>query len=307
MINNYQKSDFFISTFSILLAIIIQGGLLLAMWYFCYYSELNQKPKLITISLADYVVAQEKIEQVEQVQNTEPVIEDPISEPELEPIIEEKLQEPEPVKEEQIPEPEPESEPEPIIEKAIPEPIVETPIPVPEPKKEEPKPKPVKKPKKVKKEEPKLEKKSDPKPDPKPEIKPAENITEQKSVNMPVTPVVPVKVEREEAPVAVVAPKVISAKAAREADKYIARIAKLFERKKKYPELARKKHIQGVVSLKFYIDQNGKVTSCKVINEPNELLAESAYNLITTLNLPKPPKDWEDDRPVIYNIKYSIR
>lgn len=278
------------------------------MWYFCFYAETKPKQKLISISLSDFQTLPEKNVETSKEVKTE----------EFDKLFEELESLPEP-------KPEPNLEPEPVvIEPEVAEPVLEKVVEEPESVVEEQKtvPEPIKKQVEPKK------KKEAPKPKPEKKVKPIirdkPQVFEQKPIEKPIEETKPIKQLQNSLPIsepaksiASVAVKVeprpaelertISAKSAREADKYIAKVAKLFERKKRYPESARKKHIQGVVALKFYIDKNGKVTSCKAINEPDTLLSNAAIELVTKLALPKPPKDWEPDRAVIYHIKYSLR
>lgn len=257
------------------------------MWYFCFYAETKPKQKLISISLSDFQTLPEKNVETSKEVKTE----------EFDKLFEEL---------ESLPEPKPESdlEPEPVVEeqKTVPEPIkkqVE-----PKKKKEAPKPKPEKKVKPIIRDKPQVFEQN-PIEKPIEETKPIKQLQNSLPISEPAKSIASVAVKVE--PRLAELERTISAKSAREADKYIAKVAKLFERKKRYPESARKKHIQGVVALKFYIDKNGKVTSCKAINEPDTLLSNAAIELVTKLALPKPPKDWEPDRAVIYHIKYSLR
>lgn len=284
-------------------AVAIQCGILLLMWYFCYYSSFVSKPKIITLELGEFQCKEQKNaveetigeerERQEIIEGSKPINDEPEPVAEPEPIIDEPapVAEPEPIIE----------EPGPVIEKS--EPFIEAPKRIIETKPIE-KPKPVEKPKKI---------------EAKPKPMPAENRMErqaekksEKPVELPTENALPqaqaeTQVLANKAAQAAGNEKKISAKAAKEADIYLARVARLFEKNKRYPEIARKKNIKGVVALKFYISAEGNVTSCKAINEPDELLANAATDLVKRLRLPKPPRGWEADRPVIYQIKYNIR
>ena len=309
----YKGDSFFISIVSFIMALVLQSGLLCLIWYFCLNSDIKKKAKLITISLVDFTQNKELLpetrkeplieplkhtmeEKTEPEKKSEPVIDklDPMIE-ELNPIdeLEPVLEKIEPVFDDLKPiieEQEQIKEIMPVLEEIKPKKIVN-----------KPKSKPV-----IKKPEPKLQKQ---------EVKPVEKVIEKNTEEIPTqtisekkqSEVVDTPVSVTETPAEIIKPKQPLAKLGKEADRYMARLAKLFEKNKKYPENARRKHISGIVTLKFYIDLEGKVSNCKVINDSHELLSASAIELVTKLKLPKPPSDWEADRPIIFNINYNLR
>lgn len=186
--------------------------------------------------------------------------------------------EPEPVKEPEI-EPEPKVEPEPIQEpKVEPEPVVEP----------KPTPKPIVKPK--------------PKPKPKPKKKIQPKKKPKKKTKKVKTPVKKPSVQAR--------PKLSATKVRRVKASYKASVKALIEARKYYPKQAKRLKQQGVVTVRFTILANGKITNIKVIgNAKYKRLNQGAIETLKKIGKFSPiPKElgmkrMELDVPIEYILR----
>ena len=179
-----------------------------------------------------------------------------------------------------------------------PEPVVK-----PEP---EPKPKPIKKP------EPKPKKKKKPKPKPKPKEK-----------KPPVKPKPPKKafkpVEQKQTVSQNIKPeakKTVSSPVVATADPrlveqtrmtYHALLMRHIEVHKRYPRVARKRKIEGVILVSFTLLKNGQINNL-LVNGKRSILKKATQNAINdALPMPKPPKGLSLPMKVKFTMNYFLK
>lgn len=136
-----------------------------------------------------------------------------------------------------------------------------------------------------------------------PEPKPVE-ITETQ-------PAIPVpqevkKVQTE--PKTAAAPKPVLTKAQiNENSKYLSRVMKIFEKNKKYPENARRRHLEAKIIVAFAITKDGRTENVKARTATPKELADAAEQLIKDAKLPTPPSCWPIGASVEIPISYKIK
>ncbi len=184
-------------------------------------------------------------------------------------------QPPQPVVPPQEPEPEPLPEP-------APEPLPEPkPEPVPEPK-PEPKPKPTPKPK------------PQPKPEPKPEP-------------IPDPPPAPVPPKAEPLPVAPEAPPEPVDQSPLIQERYLAEILERVKSNRFYPSLARRKEIEGSVTISFTLLEGGQIQDLQV-EDGHKLLRQAAGEAVrNSAPFPAPPDVVSLPLPVRFSMEFKLQ
>lgn len=171
---------------------------------------------------------------------------------------------------------------------------------IPEIPKEKPLPKKEKK--VVRKEAPKIvEPKKEERPvaeQPRTEIsKPVEKVSVQ----------APVPIKEKKQVQAVVTRPVLTKSQMNENSKYLAKVMKIFEKKKVYPSDARFRHIEGKIVVSFCIDKNGNTSNIKAKTAKPKILADAAVELVKNSKLPSPPAHWEPSAHIELPITYKLR
>lgn len=88
---------------------------------------------------------------------------------------------------------------------------------------------------------------------------------------------------------------------------YLKKVAKLLNRMKIYPRLARKRGIEGRVNVTFKIKNSGRTYEIRISNRCNRILKKAVKRLVSKTKLPPPPNDWSEQSeinlPVVFNLK----
>ncbi|WP_457747482.1 TonB family protein [Sulfurimonas sp.] len=86
--------------------------------------------------------------------------------------------------------------------------------------------------------------------------------------------------------------------------RYIDEIVKLLQENLYYPRRARKKGVEGEVSVRFSLDCNAKVSEVRVVSSSSELLSHAAVKTIEALSgeFPKPQEDLILTIPISYHL-----
>lgn len=92
-----------------------------------------------------------------------------------------------------------------------------------------------------------------------------------------------------------------------ESVKYLIKARRIIEKNKTYPIKARKRQIEGIVSLSFLINKNGMVSKLIVLESPDKSLSDASAELLKSIKLPKPPTSWDETKTVKFEINYRLR
>lgn len=101
--------------------------------------------------------------------------------------------------------------------------------------------------------------------------------------------------------------KVCTAVLTDESVKYLVKARNIIEKNKTYPIKARRKQIEGTVSLSFLINKNGRVSKLTVLESPDKSLTNASTKLLKSIKLPKPPTSWDETKTVKFEINYRLR
>ena len=88
---------------------------------------------------------------------------------------------------------------------------------------------------------------------------------------------------------------------------YLSKVMRVFEKNKKYPSEARKRHMVGTIVVAFAIGKDGSTGRVKAKTLEPPLLVAAAEELIKNSRLPKPPDSWPVGALIEIPIKYSIK
>jgi len=88
-------------------------------------------------------------------------------------------------------------------------------------------------------------------------------------------------------------------------DKNLAKIVQLLQENLYYPRRARKRGVQGEVTVKFGLSTNAEVTNVVVISSNSEILSRGAIKTINELShkFPKPKENLILNVPIVYKLQ----
>jgi TonB family protein len=91
-------------------------------------------------------------------------------------------------------------------------------------------------------------------------------------------------------------------------DLYLKELSQLFAEKKKYPSMAKKLGVQGIVKVSFTIMPSGQFKNISLVEKNHELLNRAALSLVNEVNPFKPfPKNLEPkEMAVTLPISYTL-
>lgn len=92
-----------------------------------------------------------------------------------------------------------------------------------------------------------------------------------------------------------------------ENSRYLAKIMKIFEKNKKYPDDARRRHLEGKIFVSFCVDKEGKTGKVLAKTEKPKELVMAAVELIKKSKLPIPPDCWPIKSSIEIPILYKLR
>lgn len=89
--------------------------------------------------------------------------------------------------------------------------------------------------------------------------------------------------------------------------RYLAQVRRSLDRSRVYPPEARKKRIEGIVSVKFRIAEDGLVAGTEVSDSAPGLLADAVIKMLSGRRFPPPPSGWLPSTAIELNINFNLR
>lgn len=92
-----------------------------------------------------------------------------------------------------------------------------------------------------------------------------------------------------------------------EIQQWLRRVRQELERRKVFPEEARRKGIAGPVQVSFQVESDGRIVQAHVGKGGLPILERSTEQLLSRLRVTNPPKGWNPESRIDLVIKYQLR
>ncbi len=97
------------------------------------------------------------------------------------------------------------------------------------------------------------------------------------------------------------------AKAETEIRQWLGNVYRELDRRKVFPEEARRRGLTGAVKGSFQVTADGSIVRVEVCEEGHPVLQTSTRTVLSRLRLPPPPAAWNVENRVQYIIQYALR